>query len=94
MHLTSHEAAAYALDEFNSAFGRLAVVCTRATHGLLLLTRPGLDELLREAAARPGTTIGEPGFRTLPRQTHQRILASFARGKVTVNGSEVFKESS
>ncbi len=80
---------AYALDEFNSAFGRLAVVCTRATHGLLLLTRPGLDDLLREAAARPGTTIGEPGFRTLPRQTHQRILASFARGKLTVNVSDV-----
>lgn len=74
---------ASALDEFNSAFGRLAVTCTRATHGLLLLTRPGLDDLLREAPARPGTPIGEPGFRTLPRQTHQRILESFARGRLT-----------
>lgn len=71
------------LDEFNSAFGRLAVTCTRATHGLLMLTRPGLDELLNAAPARPGTPMGEPGFRTLPRQTHQRILASFARGKLT-----------
>lgn len=74
---------ASALDEFNSAFGRLAVACTRATHGLLMLTRPGLDELLAAAPARPGTAIGEPGFRTLPRQTHQRILASFARGTLT-----------
>lgn len=76
---------ASALDEFNSAFGRLAVTCTRATHGLLMLTRPGLDDLLREAPARPGTPFGEPGFRTLPRQTHQRILASFARGRLTLN---------
>lgn len=68
------------LDEFNSAFGRLAVTCTRATHGLLLVARPGLDQLLNEAPARPGTPFGEPGNRTLPRQTHQRILATFARG--------------
>jgi hypothetical protein len=72
------------LDEFNSAFGRLAVTCTRATHGLLLVSRPGLDQLLREAPARPGTPFGEPGVRQLPRQTHQRILATFARGKLTV----------
>jgi hypothetical protein len=72
------------LDEFNSAFGRLAVTCTRATHGLLLVSRPGLDDLLREAPARPGTPFGEPGVRQLPRQTHQRILATFARGKLTV----------
>lgn len=72
------------LDEFNSAFGRLAVTCTRATHGLLLVSRPGLDQLLHEAPARPGTPFGEPGNRHLPRQTHQRILASFARGTVTV----------
>lgn len=72
------------LDEFNSSFGRLAVACTRATHGLLLVSRPGLDKLLQEAPARPGTPFGEPGNRTLPRQTHQRILASFARGAVTV----------
>lgn len=70
------------LDEFNSAFGRLAVTCTRATHGLLMVTRPGLDELLIDAPARPGTPIGEPGFRTLPRQTHSRILLTFARGTV------------
>ena len=52
---------ASALDEFNSAFGRLAVTCTRATHGLLLLSRAGLDDLLAEAPARPGTPLGEPG---------------------------------
>lgn len=68
------------LDEFNSAFGRLAVACTRATHGLLMVTRPGLETLLSEAPARPGTPFGEPGNRHLPRQTHQRILATFARG--------------
>jgi hypothetical protein len=75
---------AAALDEFNSAFGRLAVTCTRATHGLLMVSRPGLDQLLGEAPARPGTPFGEPGNRHLPRQTHQRILATFARGRVTV----------
>ncbi|SDP03154.1 AAA domain-containing protein [Actinopolyspora xinjiangensis] len=74
------------LDEFNSAFGRLAVTCTRATHGLLMLTRPGIDELLDQAPARPGTPLGEPGNRHLPRQTHQRILATFARGTLTVEG--------
>jgi hypothetical protein len=72
------------VDEFNSAFGRLAVTCTRATHGLLMVSRPGLDQLLAEAPARPGTPFGEPGNRHLPRQTHQRILATFARGKVAV----------
>ena len=75
------------LDEFNSAFGRLAVTCTRATHGLLVVSRPGLDQLLMEAPARPGTPFGEPGNRHLPRQTHQRILATFARGIVTVTPS-------
>lgn len=74
------------LDEFNSHFGRLAVTCTRATHGLLMLSRPRLDQLLLEAPARPGTPYGEPGNRHLPRQTHQRILATFARGTVTVEG--------
>ena len=68
------------LDEFNSAFGRLAVTCTRATHGLLMVCRPGLDELLSQAPPRPGTPFGEPGNRHLPRQTHQRILAAFACG--------------
>jgi hypothetical protein len=72
------------LDEFNSAFGRLAVTCTRATHGLLLVSRPGLDQLLAEAPARPGTPFGEPGNRHLPRQTHQRILATFTRGTVSL----------
>ncbi|MGD9525458.1 MAG: AAA family ATPase [Pseudonocardia sp.] len=72
------------LDEFNSAFGRLAVTCTRATHGLLMVSRPGLDQLLGEAPARPGTPYGEPGNRHLPRQTHQRILATFARGTLNV----------
>ena len=73
------------LDEFNSAFGRLAVTCTRATHGLLMVSRPGLDTLLNEAPARPGTPFGEPGNRHLPRQTHQRILATFARGTINVS---------
>ncbi|AGF71463.1 hypothetical protein [Corynebacterium halotolerans] len=73
------------LDEFNSAFGRLAVACTRATHGLLVVTREGLDELLDRAPARPGTPFGEPGFRQLPRQTHQKIIAAFARGTVSVD---------
>lgn len=68
------------LDDFNSAFGRLAVTCTRATHGLLMVARAGLDELLDNAPARPGTPLGEPGTRALPRQTHQRILGAFARG--------------
>lgn len=72
------------LDEFNSAFGRLAVTCTRATHGLLMLTRPGLDDLLGSAPARPGTPYGEPGNRALPRQTHRRILATFARGTLAM----------
>ena len=75
------------LDEFNSAFGRLAVTCTRATHGLLVVSRPGLDELLADAPARPGTPFGEPGNRHLPRQTHQRILATFARGRLTLSPS-------
>jgi len=68
------------LDDFNSAFGRLAVTCTRATHGLLMVARAGLDDLLDGAAARPGTPFGEPGTRALPRQTHQRILGAFSRG--------------
>ncbi len=74
---------ASALDEFNSAFGRLAVTCTRATHGLLLVSRHGLDDLLDNAPARPGTPFGEPGLRQLPRQTHRRILDTFARGVAT-----------
>jgi len=70
------------LDEFNSAFGRLAVVCTRATHGLVLLSRDGLDLLLEEAAARPGTPFNEPGPRSLPRQTHTRIVEVLDRGRI------------
>jgi AAA domain len=77
------------LDEFNSAFGRLAVACTRATHGLLLVSRPGLDQLLAETPARPGTPFGEPGNRHLPRQTHQRILATFTRGIVSLTPTGV-----
>lgn len=73
------------LDDFNSAFGRLAVTCTRATHGLLVVARPGLSELLENAPARPGTPFGEPGNRQLPRQTHERILATFARGTVSLS---------
>lgn len=72
------------LDEFNSSFGRLAVTCTRATHGLLIVSRTGLNRMLQETPAMPGTPFGEPGNRTLPRQTHQRILATFARGTYTV----------
>jgi hypothetical protein len=74
---------ASALDEFNSAFGRLAVTCTRATHGLLIVSRVGLDALLATAPARPGTPLGEPGTRQLPRQTHQRIVDCFARAVVS-----------
>ena len=73
------------LDDFNSAFGRLAVTCTRATHGLLMVARAGLDDLLDDAPARPGTPFGEPGTRALPRQTHQRILASFTRGRLDLS---------
>lgn len=76
------------LDAFNSAFGRLAVACTRATHGLLMVTRPGLDQLLAAAPARPGTPFGEPGTRQLPRQTHARILATFARSTIDVSNDE------
>ena len=76
---------AEALDEFNSAFGRLAVTCTRATHGLLILSRDGLDATLASAAPRPGTPLGEPGTRRLPRQTHSRILRQFARATVSAN---------
>lgn len=72
------------LDAFNSAFGRLAVTCTRATHGLLLVSRAGLDELLDNASPVPGTPLGEPGTRELPRQTHRRILRAFARGTQVV----------
>jgi hypothetical protein len=68
------------LDDFNSAFGRLAVTCTRATHGLLLVSRAGLNEMLATAPARPGTPMGEPGTRQLPRQMHERIIRTFARG--------------
>ena len=38
------------------------------------------------ASEDPGTPFGEPGNRHLPRQTHQRILATFARGTLTVDG--------
>ncbi len=75
---------ASALDQFNSAFGRLAVTCTRATHGLLMVSRAGLGDLLDTAPARPGTPFGEPGTRQLPRQTHDRILQTFARATVAV----------
>jgi hypothetical protein len=75
------------LDDFNSAFGRLAVVCTRATHGLLLVSRSGLDALLDTAPARPGTPMGEPGTRQLPRQTHERILRTFTRGTLVLEGA-------
>lgn len=77
------------LDDFNSAFGRLAVACTRATHGLLLVARSGLDDLLSTAPPRPGTPFGEPGERQLPRQTHQRILKAFARVTVDVSEKEL-----
>lgn len=76
---------ASSLDAFNSAFGRLAVTCTRATHGLLLVSRVGLNDLLAAAPARPGTPLGEPGNRQLPRQTHGRILNTFARAVVDMS---------
>ncbi|KUL31443.1 AAA family ATPase [Actinoplanes awajinensis] len=75
------------LDDFNSAFGRLAVTCTRATHGLLMIARRGLDDLLDTTPARPGTPLGEPGPRSLPRQTHQRILSTFSRGLLDIPAS-------
>ncbi|MGB2701275.1 MAG: hypothetical protein WBC31_13015 [Candidatus Phosphoribacter baldrii] len=49
-----------------------------------MVARSGLGELLANASARPGTPLGEPGVRQLPRQTHERILATFARGTLTV----------
>lgn len=79
---------ASALDEFNSAFGRLAVTCTRATHGLVLFARHGIDDLLETAPVIPGTPLGEPGTRELPRQTHQRILRTFARGVLAYKKTE------
>ena len=42
------------------------------------------DALLANASARPGTPLGEPGVRQLPRQTHERILATVSRGTLTV----------
>jgi hypothetical protein len=78
---------ASSLDEFNAAFGRLAVTCTRATHGLLMVCRAGLDDLLSNTPPRPGTPFGEPGTRQLPRQTHQRILATFTRGTYEPTGA-------
>jgi hypothetical protein len=52
-----------------------------------MVARPGLDELLGDAPARPGTPFGEPGNRQLPRQTHQRILSTFARGRIDVTAT-------
>lgn len=49
-----------------------------------MVARAGLDDLLATAPARPGTPIGEPGSRALPRQTHERILGAFARGTLTI----------
>ena len=80
------------LDEFNSAFGRLAVTCTRATHGLLMVAPTRPRPLLGDAPARPGNPFGEPGNRHLPRQTHQRILATFARGTLTVTPADDTQE--
>lgn len=70
------------LDDFNSQFGRLAVTGTRGTHGLLMAARSGLTSLRADAPARPGTPLGEPGTRALPRQTRQRILAAFRHGSL------------
>lgn len=80
------------LNDFNSAFGRLAVTCTRATHGLLMVSRPGLDTLLGEAPARPGNPYGEPGNRQLPRQTHRRILDTFTRATITPTPHDAAQE--
>ncbi|GAB90605.1 hypothetical protein GORHZ_110_00170 [Gordonia rhizosphera NBRC 16068] len=74
------------LNEFNSAFGRLAVTCTRATHGLLMLARPGLTATER-GAGPAGKPFGEPGSRNLPQQTHHRILSAFAVGRMTDSGN-------
>jgi hypothetical protein len=47
--------------------------------------RAGLDELLSTAPPRPGTLFGEPGTRALPRQIHQRTLAAFTRGTLSLD---------
>ena len=57
------------LDEYNSAFGRLAVACTRASHGLSLGPELGWTN---SEPRLPGVTrnpFGEPGTRTLHRRT-------------------------
>ena len=57
------------LDDFNSAFGRLAVTCTRATHGLLCWLAPGSTTcsttpprgpVRRSASPAPGRCLGRP----------------------------------
>src|SRR3989442_920327 len=58
---------------------RVCVPPVPVVHGLLMVARAGLDDLLGEAPARPGTPLGEPGSRSLPRQTHQRILTTLSR---------------
>lgn len=63
------------------------MTATRSTHGLHMLARAGLDDLLATAPARAGTPLGEPGTRQLPSQTHQRILESFARGTLDVSAA-------
>jgi len=61
-----------------------AVGCNRATHGLLMLARAGLDEVLDDAPARPCVPFGEPATRRFPRQTDQRILRALQRGVLKV----------
>ncbi|WP_179229332.1 hypothetical protein [Parenemella sanctibonifatiensis] len=55
----------------------------------MVLARSGLDDLLGSAAARSGTPFGEPGERQLPRQTHQRILRSFARARLVLEPGDL-----
>lgn len=63
------------LDEFNSSFGRLAVTCTRATHGLLMVTAPASPNSSatrppgrapRSASPAAGTCPGRPTSASSP----------------------------
>jgi hypothetical protein len=71
------------------ARSRRAHDSTRFTHGLVMVTRPGLDQLLNEARGGPGRPYGEPGNRNLPRQTHQHLLAMFTRGTLTLGPENI-----
>ena len=48
------------LDEFNSAFGRLAVTCTRATHGLLMVRGPASTSCSAKRPRGPARRSASP----------------------------------